>query len=246
MRISFSLSRLGAVTAPVLAVVLLAGCAQSPFVALKDISMPWSSEAMADEAQLADTLAVKRSRMDAAVAAAKNAPVEQQQRVAAGLGEIIRRDPILLLRLHAVKLASELRCPAAISALTDASTDPVADIRIAAVRAWQAMPAELAVGKLQEIVGSDSNIDVRLAAIKSLGQFSGRQAVQAISLALDDPDPALQIRATESLALATGESLGRNVGAWQNYVASLRPPSAGSVGQSSEQVAERPSQSFTR
>ncbi len=225
-------------SAALLAIVIgaVSGCAQRPFSAIAGLQAPWAVDSVEDERHLADTLFDKKRRMEAAVAVAKNGPVEQQQKVAKGLAEIIRRDPILLLRLHAVNLASVLRCPAAFSALVDASTDSSADIRIAAVKAWESMPADQAVPQLQEMIGSDTNIDVRLSATKALGKFSGQQAVRAISLALNDPDPALQLRAMESLTSASGENLGLSVGAWKDYVARVAPPSSSTNGQT--RVAE--------
>jgi hypothetical protein len=43
-------------------------------------------------------------------------------------------------------------------------------------------------------------------------------------LALNDSDPALQLRATESLQAATGENLGSDIRAWQEYVRKSAAP----------------------
>ena len=223
-----------------LGIVTVSGCvsAKNPFTSLANVRAPWATDEVEDEALLADTLFAKKQRMEAAVAVARNGPVEQQQKVAKGLQEIIRRDPVLLLRLHAVNLAAQLRAPATLSALKEASTDSSSDIRIAAVKAWESMPAEQAVPQLQEIIGNDTNIDVRLSATKALGKFSGQKAIQAISLALSDTDPALQLRAMESLASASGESLGLSVGAWKEYVARVVPPVSPVSTGSQTRVAE--------
>ncbi len=156
--------------------------------------------------------------MTESVEAVLNAPVEQRQRVAEEISEIVHRDPVLLLRLHGVKLSGQLNCPAAVQTLEDASRDYNSDIRVAAIKAWEKMPMDVAIPQLQEMIGSDTNIDVRLAATRALGNFSGVKAVQALSLALNDADPALQLRAADSLQNATGESFGRDVIAWQDYV----------------------------
>jgi HEAT repeat protein len=108
------------------------------------------------------------------------------------------------------------------------------------------MPSGHAVPQLQEIIGSDTNVDVRLSATKALGNFSGRQAVSAISLALNDSDPALQLRAMESLASASGENLGLNVGAWKNYVARVAPEMPAPANGSQTRVAEQGFESFRR
>jgi hypothetical protein len=181
--------------------------------------VPWARNQWLEESKIADTLFDRKQRMTESVNSVINAPVEQQQAVAEELSEIVRHDSVLLLRLHGVKLCSQLNCPAAMQALEDASRDYNTDIRIAAIKAWEKKPAESALPQLQEMIGSDTNVDVRLAATRAIGSFSGRQAVEALSLALNDPDPALQMRATESLQSATGESLGRDVLAWQDYVA---------------------------
>ncbi len=197
--------------------LLVTGCAEGPLWQSGRYS-PWARNKWAEEEKIADTLFARKQRMTESVESVLGAPVEQQQTVAKELGEIVRRDPVLLLRLHGVKLSGKLKCPAAIQTLEDASRDYNTDIRVAAIKAWEKMPDDVAIAQLQEMIGSDTNIDVRLAATRALGNFSGVKAVQALSLALNDTDPALQLRAAESLQKTTGESLGRDVIAWQDYV----------------------------
>ena len=61
-------------------------------------------------------------------------------------------------------------------------------------------------------------VDVRLAAGRALGQLGGDDAVAALRPALDDPDPALQYRAMQSLREITGKDFGDNVVSWREYV----------------------------
>lgn len=200
----------------------LIGCAEGPFWRAGKYA-PWAQNQWAEEERMADTLFVRKRRMNESVAASVNAPLAERQRVAQSLAKTLRHDPILLLRLHAVKLLGELNCPAAIQALGEASQDHTTDIRIAAVKAWGKLPAETAIPQLQEMIGSDSDTDVRMAATRVLGEFSGQKAVAAISLSLDDRNPALQLRAAESLEKVTGEQFGRDIGAWQRYVQNVIP-----------------------
>jgi hypothetical protein len=200
----------------------LTGCAEGPFWRAGKYS-PWAKQQWAEEERVADTLFVRKRRMKESVDSVINAPIEDQQRVANNLAETLHRDPVTLLRLHAVKLLGQLNCPGAVQALEAASRDQTSDIRIAAVKAWGNMPAETAIPHLQDIIGSDTNADVRMAATRALGNFSGQKAVAAISMALDDRDPALQFRAVESLQKVTGEPLGRDIGAWQQYVRNVIP-----------------------
>ncbi len=235
---------------------VLTGCAEGPLWRTGKYS-PWASNQWAEEERIADTLFVRKRRMTESVDLAINAPLEDQQRVAKELAEILHRDPITLLRLHAVKLLGELNCPAAIQALDEASHDRTSDIRIAAIKAWGKMPADAAIPHLQEMIGSDTNTDVRLAATRALGNFSGQKAVAAISLALDDRDPALQLRAAESLEKVTGEPLGRNISEWKKYVENVIPdlskssankdiPTSNMSGKERPSVAEREVDSIFR
>ena len=144
---------------------------------------PWARSQWAEEEKIADTMFKRRREMNESVAAVVNGPVAEQQRVAESLAEVLHRDPVLLLRLYSVNQLGKLNCPAAIDALEDASRDPNPDLRVAAIKAWQNLPAETAIPQLQEMIGSDTNDDVRLAATKALGNFQGEQAIAAIALA---------------------------------------------------------------
>ena len=184
--------------------------------------------------------------MSDAVASVAGSSVESQQEVAKKLSEVILRDPILLLRLHAIKLITSLDCPKTAETLLIAANDPSSDIRIATVKALERIPGEESIFQLQEILANDTDDDVRIAATRALGNFQGQTSVRALALALEDRNPALQISATESLMRTTGQqTLGRDVGAWQNYVRQAAAPAAGTttIPGSSErtQVAAEPS-----
>jgi HEAT repeat protein len=202
----------------ILFVVLVStGCAKGMFWQTGKLS-PWARNQWAEEEKIADTLFSKKKRMDDSVAAVKHGSLESRQKVAEELAQILATDSILLIRLHAVKLLGEVDCPAAIDALEDASQDSSADLRIAVVDAWRKKSPDVAIFQLQTMIGSDTDVDVRLAATRALGGFSGGQAVRALGLALNDPNPALQLRAADSLRTSTGQPFGRDIAAWQNYV----------------------------
>ena len=220
----FRKDTLSALVLPLLAAVLVSmcGCAEGPLWRAGKYS-PWARNQWAAEEQIADTLFVQKRRMSEAVSSVAAAPVEDQQKVAQNLANVMHQSPVLLLRLHAVKLLGQLNCPAATQALVDASHDHNSDLRIQAINSWQAMPADKAIPHLQDMIGSDTEVDVRLAATRALSNFSGERAVSAIAMALEDPNPALQLRAVESLQVVTGEQIGRDVGAWQQYVKNVLP-----------------------
>lgn len=177
--------------------------------------------------------------METVVQNAINGPINIQEDAAQALSDIVFRDKVLLMRLHAVRLLGQLKSsPSAVETLIKASKDNDRDIRLAAIESWKALGTDAAVPQLQEIIGSDTDIDVRLAATEALGHFPGRASVSALSLSLNDRNPALQVRATESLRKVTGEELGRNVVAWQQYVKNAAPPTAIPATSAPSMVAE--------
>ncbi len=216
------------------------GCAEGMFWRTGQYA-PWVRDQWAAEEKIADTLFSRKRQLNDGVNSVKNSAIDQQEPVARQLTEIVNRDPVLLMRLHAVKLLGELNCPTSIQGLADASSDHVSDVRIEAVQAWGRLPGQVAVPRLQEIIGSDTDEDVRAAAIRAIGDFPGQQTVRALSMALDDRNPAIQLRATESLARVTGENKGKNVQAWQQYVNSVLGQDRTQESDPAEMVAELPS-----
>jgi hypothetical protein len=89
---------------------------------------------------------------------------------------------------------------------------------VAACQGWGSHGGPLAVAQMSEAIRKDSSVDVRLAAGRALGQLGGDDAVAALRPALDDPDPALQYRAMQSLREITGKDFGDNVVSWREYI----------------------------
>jgi HEAT repeat protein len=73
-------------------------------------------------------------------------------------------------------------------------------------------------------LSSDVEMDVRLAAVKALGETRDAGAVAALGEALEDRDPAMQYQAVRSLRNLTGEKLGNDVNLWRQYVRGELPP----------------------
>jgi HEAT repeat protein len=76
---------------------------------------------------------------------------------------------------------------------------------------------------LAEVLRRDPDIDVRLAAARSLGEIGDPAAVTALGAALDDTDPAMQVRAVASLREVTGKDFGADVNRWRQYVQGESP-----------------------
>jgi HEAT repeat protein len=74
---------------------------------------------------------------------------------------------------------------------------------------------------LSEILASDTDDDVRLAATRALGAFNDPAAIRGLAVALDDTNTAIQYRAMESLKRSTGRNLGNDIVAWRTFVESV-------------------------
>ena len=197
------------------AAICWSGCAEGPLWQSGHY-VPWAKNQWEQENQIAGTLQRRKRELDQLVSQATSEP--EIQRVAEKLGEVSKRDSILLVRLYAVELLGKINHPTALEHLKNASQDADSRIRIAAVDALGAMPSKSAIAQLQEVLGSDTDVDVRLAATKALSNFKESSAMDALSVALSDPNPAIQFRAMESLERITGKKIGSNVAAWQNVL----------------------------
>ncbi len=198
--------------------LLLAGCAEGPFWRMAQWT-PWAREKWAAEEAIANTTFKTKREMNELVEQALQGSANDQERAARELAAKASESSILLTRLQAIRMLGRLDCETSHQTLAELGNDPSTDIRLAVVQSWENMPGKLAVPALQQLIASDTNVDVRLAATRALGRFPGEQSLRALNLALTDRDPAIQLRATESLAKVSGQSLGRNVKAWQEYVA---------------------------
>lgn len=154
---------------------------------------------------------------------------EAQQTQAADLAQRYRNESDPILRAQIVRTIAYCGSPAAGETLSAAGRDSDRDVRIACCDAWAAHGGPQAVPSLADLLRHDKSLDVRMAAARCLGRMSGPEAVQALAPALDDPDPAMQYRAVQSLRNATGKDFGDNVGVWREFVQGGSPAEISTV-----------------
>jgi hypothetical protein len=205
------------------AVATSSGCIKGPLWQTGYLS-PWARQRWADEERLAPSLLTRRADMRAMVQSARRAGESDLARAAGQLHDVALHDPVLLVRMEAVQLLGELDHPQARTALSACSQDPQSEIRLAAVQACARHPATESIPILQQVVGGDSDLDVRLAATRALANFTQPEAIRALGLALDDPNPALQLRAADALRAVSGQPYGRDIEAWRQFVRQSAPP----------------------
>ena len=211
---------------PCLALVCMVGCAGGPSLEMARLN-PLRRGEWAEEAQFGSTPADRISELRSLASRAVNAGPEQYQLMAQQaqqLTERLQSEPDPLIRIEIVRALGVHRVPATASALKMALSDSDTEVRIAACKAWQRHGGSDAVAALSEVLASDTDVDIRLAAARALGVFRDPEAIRGLAIALDDPDPALQHRAIQSLKLVSDRDYGGDLKAWRQFAQGSAPP----------------------
>ena len=192
--------------------VLISGCADSPLHSL------YYRKQWQDDEKYGPTLFTRLEELKNLRKEAARMNEQQQAELAKRLNRSVAQDPSAVYRAQAARTLGALTTPEAIDGLYRATQDEEPTVRVAACEAWGQRGDGQALNALGQLIRSDGNLDVRIAAARELGRFEEPAAVQSLGVALDDPDPALQFRAVESLRRISGEDFGNNVPAWRQYV----------------------------
>lgn len=142
----------------------------------------------------------------------------EQDKVSEQLVRVVQTETHPQVRVEAVRALGEFPTRTAFQGLTAASRDPRAEIRIETCHALARRGSDGALRVLTEVLNSDTDVDVRMAAVKGLSQSDKPQAVAALGSCLDDSDPALQYLAMQSLKEVTGTDHGGDVRRWKEVV----------------------------
>lgn len=143
-------------------------------------------------------------------------PAEQMQR-ATSLIEKVRTETDPVIKEELVLALAFFQSPASIEGLRMALQDSRPRIRKAACQSLGSLNTAESMRMLADVIQSDSNLDVRQDATRILGKSGNPDAIPALSIALNDPDPALQYLAMKSLRQVHGKDLGNNTAVWRDF-----------------------------
>ena len=121
------------------------------------------------------------------------------------------------VRSRILETAAEYDTAAATAICKGALQDPNEMVRIRACDVWGKRGGDEAVQLLATRFQTDAELDVRLRALKMLGELKDKQAIPVLARALEDGDPAVQYRAVASLKKVSGRDLGNDVNAWREW-----------------------------
>lgn len=158
-------------------------------------------------------------------ARAEDASSADQLTMCEELAQQIRTEPDPIVRRAIQESIAQFDTPLASSVLQAGLNDDDRDVRTACCRLLGRRQDPAAIATLSRIVGSDSDMEVRMAAIDALGKYESKDAVIGLAAAVKDRDPALQYAGVKAMKTASGQDLGNDVEAWRQYAATLTPTS---------------------
>ncbi len=186
---------------------------------------PWARNSWKEDERFGPTYHTKRAELKRRRETLPNLSPDDQERAAIELSERLRDEQHPVLRSDLIRALAVLPSETASAALAQAVNDSDADVRVVACEALGKRGGEQARQTLAQVLGSDTDPDVRIAATRELGRFKNDpQAMQALKLALDENNPALQYRAVESLKGMSGRDYGSDMIAWREYIDGGNPP----------------------
>jgi HEAT repeat protein len=155
----------------------------------------------------------------------------EQREMTDQLGRQMQIEPDPLVRQAVINAIAEFHTPLAQQVLEAGLGDEDRDVRVACCKAFGrrveagvAGAAQNPVASLANVLRTEKDIDVRLAAAEALGKMKSPEAVQALVVALDDRDPALQYVGVQSMKAITGQDYGPDVQAWRAVATGGSPP----------------------
>ena len=195
-----------------------AGCAQPAANSTARTAWPWDAK---KPETARPSIPTPRERIEAfqdmAKRAGKMTPAEQET-LSAKLANAYKTEDDAIIRAQVLRTTAMMTTSTATETLSAGLQDADADVRAICCQAWGERGGPEAAAALGRVLASDPNIHVRLAAARGLAECDDAASVQALGQALEDPDPAMQYRAVQSLKQSTGKNFGDDVNAWREFV----------------------------
>jgi HEAT repeat protein len=220
------------------------GCHDGPMYALKQANPFYVNQWRADE-RLGPTDATRAAELQTLVAQIGAMPQAEQDRWIGELEKVMQYDKSPYMRELSIRAAGNAGTPKALAIIRTGLEDDDAKVRIFSASALASRREPEAIELLAKTVSDESNKDVRLEAIKSLGTHRGPRVVDALRLALEEPDLAYRHTAIVALRKSTGKDAGDDPAAW---IAMLDSPDAPPTMEQpeSESIARRIGNWFQR
>ena len=190
------------------------GCQDGPLYGLKVANPYFSMREWKRDEELGVTDHERRKQLAKLAETIDQLPADRQQFWAGHLQKLIENDESPEMRRLVVKAAGRLDDPAAIKMIETGLDDSSVKVRMEACRSLGMKSGDDAARLLVATVGTDTSEDVKHSALAALGKHKSQIAIDSLSLALQDRNPATRELAIESLRGATGKNYGDDPQVW--------------------------------
>jgi len=183
--------------------------------------LPWKSreKSARDQEKYGPTADTRIKRLAERSKVVKAGPKQRQLDFTQELAGMMLEEHDPRVRCKILETAAEYDTAMATAICTGGMQDPDEIVRMAACEVWSKRGGDQAVQLLATRFQTDSELDVRLRALRMLGELKDKQAIPVLARALEDSDPAVQYRAVASLKKVSGRDLGNDVNAWREWAA---------------------------
>ncbi|MBI1900285.1 MAG: HEAT repeat domain-containing protein [Planctomycetia bacterium] len=164
-----------------------------------------------------ETAADRMGKYRAMGEAASSKPAQEQESQSQQLAEAFGTERDALVRGSIALAAAHYPTAAAKTVLLAAIRDENAETRKAACLAWGRRGGPEGASVLSDVLEAEQDRDVRLVAVRALGEIKDPAAVAVLARGLEDSDVAIQHRAMRSLENVTGKYYGNDVNLWRQY-----------------------------
>jgi HEAT repeat protein len=203
----------------------LSGCADGTLPELDSMN-PYQRQQWRQDLSFGPTFHEQIAELKTIQSEGARLPAAEQEFRVNQLNALIRDDATTpLLRAQSVKALAAIPLPGASYGLDMASADEDPEVRVAACEAWGIRGDANSAESLATIAKTDTDVDVRITAVRALADFREHApvAIKALGEALNDRDPALQLRAMKSLSQVSGRDYGNDVASWREFAQGREP-----------------------
>lgn len=198
----------------VVACCSLTGCQDGPLYALKVANPYYSMREWKDDEAIGVTDHERRKQLSTLAETIDQMPANKQQFWSGHLEKLIENDDSPEMRRLAIRAAGRMSDPSAMGMIERGLDDESVKVRMEACGALARKSSDEAARTLAATVGTDTNEDVRHAALRALATHKNQIAVDSLKTALLDRNPATRDLAIESLKGATGKNYGDDPQVW--------------------------------
>ena len=230
-----------------------AGCHDGPLYALKAANPYYVMGDWKRDKELGVTDYQRREELAALSESIATMPAERQQVWVEQLTAMLENDQNPEMRRLAIQTAGNMNAVPTLELIEKGLDDDSFKVRMEACRALSSQAtlasdqSTEAARMLASTVGTETNDDVRRAAISALANHKSPFVIDSLKTALRDRNPATQTLVIDSLRGATGENYGDDPQVWIAALdkKTVSPANPGSpVDEARTQIADRATNLF--